>query len=303
VSSFQPVAAQRPRPFGYSFVADRDLGYRGHERVEVHVFDPPSTLFEAQRAELRYEFVARGRALLAAPTETTGLLRTLAVDDALAPRWVTEYRPTLPLAEARRRAAAPLEPSGALSIALDVLEGLAVVHARRYPWGEALLFGDVAADAVLLDEAGRAQLDPLAGLRWGLGFDPDAGPPSVRFQHCSPARICGDPPSLHDEIFSVGSLLGALLIGQPVFWGESDTATLRQIMEADVRRFESLARDLPRALVLAVSTALSRRPERRFESARAFAEALGAAADRARVVPSPEAALRWALARRDPSVA
>jgi hypothetical protein len=303
VISYQPVSAQRPRPFGYSFVADREVGYRGHERVEVHVFDPPGNFFEAQRHELRFEFLARGRALQEASGEVVGLLRTLAVEDGPVARWITEHRGAVPLAEVRSRSRAPLSLSGALSIAVDLLEGLAAVHARRLPWGEALLFGDVEASAVLLDQAGRALLDPLAGLRWGLGFDPEAGPPSVRFQHCSPARICGDPPTIFDEIFSVGSLLGALLVGQPVFWGESDTATLRKIMEADIRRFERLAREVPPSLVSVVRTALARRPEQRFPSARAFAEALHAAAERVRIVPSPEAALQWALSMADPSVA
>lgn len=301
LTSLPPSSGHRRRAFGYSFPAVHDLGYRDSGPVEVHVCEPPSWLPDQLRDELKTEFLLRGQVLLRAGrvAELRGVLRTVAVELEPSARWITEYRPSVRLADVKAFSRTPLELSGALSILLDVLEGLESIHALRYPWGEPLLFGDLGGRAVLIDRGGRAVLDPLAGLRRGAGFDPDEGPPSVRFQHCSPARICGDPPARPDEIFAAGSLLGALLLGRPVFWGESDTATLRKIMEADVQRFEWLARDVPRVIVATVVTALARRPEQRFESASAFAKALVAAADRVGIVASSDAVVRWVGAVSD----
>lgn len=288
-----------PRPFGYSFVADRSVGYRDSQRVEVHVFDPSIVVEPAQRDELSWTFLSRARALLG--LVGNGLLTTLAVETVPGPRWITEHRPGERLDALRPRmlrGAVLLDVAGALSVASDLLAGLALLHDQADVDRAPLLHGDPSLAAVLLDGNGRALLDPLSAFRWGAGsaFDPNEspdGPTSSRFQHLSPARICGDPPSVADEIFAIGSILGALLIGQPVFRGDSEMVTLRKIMEADTGRFEKLARHVPDAIVEVVRVAVQRKPERRFPSARAFAEELERAAQHARLTPSPTAVVRW----------
>lgn len=295
------VGSAWTRPFGYSFVADRSVGYRDMRRVDVHVCEPPTALDEGLRDELRWMFLLRGRALLGLVGE--GLLTTLAIDEAPVTRWITEHRPGLRLDAVRARvvaSGAALLPSGALSIAADLLAGLSLLHERRDGDAGPVLHGDPSLAAVILDADGRAFLDPLAAFRWGAAANPVPealdGPVSARFQHLSPARICGDAPSVADEIFAIGSILGALLIGQPVFQGESEMVTLRKVMEADTGRFESLARHVPDAIVDVVRTAVHRRPDRRFPTARAFADALEAAADRSRLVLSPREVSRWLAA-------
>lgn len=295
------VGAVWTRPFGYSFVADRSVGYRDSRRVEVHVCEPPTTLEDGLRDELRILFLLRGRSLLGLVGD--GLLTTVALDDGPVTRWITEHRPGLRLDALRARVARAgvvLGPSGALSIADDLLAGLSLLHERRDVDEPLLLHGDPSLASVVIDEDGRAFLDPLAAFRWGTGGVPAAtsldGPLSTRFQHLSPARICGDAPSIADEVFAIGTILGGLLIGQPVFQGDSEMVTLRKVMEADTGRFESLARHVPDAIVEVVRTAVHRKPERRFPSARAFAEALAAAAERSRLALSPHEVTRWIAA-------
>jgi serine/threonine-protein kinase len=80
------------------------------------------------------------------------------------------------------------------------------------------------------------------------------------------------------DVFAMGAILYHALSGEPPFTGASVIAVLYKIVHDDPPPLGALRPDLPRAVVEVVERALRKRPEERFASARAFREALCAAA-------------------------
>ncbi len=72
------------------------------------------------------------------------------------------------------------------------------------------------------------------------------------------------------DIFSVGVVLYELLSGQKPFLGDSPAAVMLKIVSEDPQPLDRLVPDLPPRLAAAVSRALDRDPEKRFQSALEF---------------------------------
>jgi serine/threonine-protein kinase len=84
--------------------------------------------------------------------------------------------------------------------------------------------------------------------------------------------------SARSDVFALGATLYTLLAGQSPYPDHSDRlALLDKVARADVVPLHTVAPHVPQAVLAAVARALAPSPEARFESARAFAEALLAA--------------------------
>jgi serine/threonine-protein kinase len=178
--------------------------------------------------------------------------------------------PTLREVLARR---GRLQPAEATRVVIEVLRGLEAIHAVG------LLHRDVCASNVLLArDAGelggveRAVLVDL-GLALEQGEGPTPGHVRCRPGSVAPEQILGGALDARTDVYAVGCLLHELLTGRPPFVAPSVSATLALHLE----RLPSLpGRHDP---VLApfdgiVDTALAKRPDRRYGSAREMAEAL-----------------------------
>lgn len=76
------------------------------------------------------------------------------------------------------------------------------------------------------------------------------------------------------DVFALGAVLYFVLCGQPPFAGPSTAETLVRVIQDDPPRPRKMRRDVPAALEAIVLTALEKRPARRYDSVRAFADDL-----------------------------
>lgn len=107
-------------------------------------------------------------------------------------------------------------------------------------------------------------------------------------EYASPEQIRNDPIGAESDLYSLGCVAYELLTGAPPFDGPNEHAVLRAHLEEPVQSILVRSPELPAALDDALHVALAKRPEYRFHSGRALAEALvAAAAGRRDVVTRP----------------
>jgi eukaryotic-like serine/threonine-protein kinase len=137
----------------------------------------------------------------------------------------------------------------------------------------------VGADGEIeIADFGIAKVD-LAGLtRTGQVF----GTPA----YMSPEQCRGTPPSdQRADLFAAGVILYELLTGEQPFRGESALAIMHQVVNRDPEPPSRLNPEVSPALDAVVAKAMAKDREERFQSARAFAQALEEAA---RPRPAPD---------------
>lgn len=87
-------------------------------------------------------------------------------------------------------------------------------------------------------------------------------------QYMSPEQITGQPVDARSDIFSVGTVAYELLTGRQAFGGENLYHVSRQIVGEQPRPIESLAPDVPHALVRTIAKCLQKDPGARAASAK-----------------------------------
>ena len=184
-----------------------------------------------------------------------------------------------PLGQVMRRArdmGMPISPSLAVYVAAEVCRGLAYAHTRSEegaPLG--IVHRDICPNNVLLSTQAEVKLIDFGIARsrtrqHRTGFGRTRGKPAWM----SPEQAMGEPVDARSDLFSVGSLLFALLTDTPPFNAASDLDTLTLVTECRPP-FGALDRPgIPTALNLLVQRSLSLRREDRFQSAQEMLMAL-----------------------------
>lgn len=96
-------------------------------------------------------------------------------------------------------------------------------------------------------------------------------------QYLSPEQVRGEAVDARSDLYSAGCLLYELLTGRPPFVGDSSVSVAYQHVYEEPVRASAYSRDLTPALDSLLAKALAKAPEDRFQSARAFTEALRSA--------------------------
>ncbi len=167
-------------------------------------------------------------------------------------------------------AADPIEPRRAAEIVRQVAEGLAAVHAHG------IVHRDLKPANVLLDAAGQALLADFGLARWDDGNQLTAegalaGTPA--YMAPEQASLASGEIGPWTDIYSLGVVLYELLTGRPPFRGNPVTVVYQVAQEVPPPPSQ-LRPDLDSALEAIVLQAMARRPQDRYPSATAFAEAL-----------------------------
>jgi serine/threonine-protein kinase len=164
-----------------------------------------------------------------------------------------------------------LPVTDAVSIARDVLAGLAPLHARG------LVHCDVKPGNILIGPDSTKLID------FGIARPQDwqrAGPTSIGSLHSmSPEQLRGDPLTPASDLFAVGVALYCSLTGRVPFPGETPAAVAEAQAAGTPPRPSTLAADMPELLDAAVLQALRPVPEQRFTSAEAMDVALATATE------------------------
>jgi hypothetical protein len=133
------------------------------------------------------------------------------------------------------------------------------------------------------------------GIARGIGAAHTASVDWFSFRHAAPQVLDGEPPSVADDLWAVGSTLYTLLEGRAPFAADdpADDNGLAYIKRVRDGAPRPLARpDVPPALAAVIDRCLRRDPADRFPDAAALRDALAALADGGRATTSTTMAAR-----------
>ncbi len=162
----------------------------------------------------------------------------------------------------------PLEIDSALRIASQIADGLAAAHAQG------LIHRDIKPGNILLEHGTeRAMLTDFGVVRalndaTMTASGVIAGTP----EFMSPEQANGDTLDARSDLFSLGSVLYAMLVGNPPFRADSALAVLRRIERDTPRPLQEHRPEIPDSVQALVDGLLAKSPESRIESTDKLAE-------------------------------
>jgi Flp pilus assembly protein TadD len=154
----------------------------------------------------------------------------------------------------------PISPNDAVSIALQLLQGLAEAH------NKGVIHGDVKPENLILTGLGVLKI-----LDFGLAKfygNPDYAPTSIpgTVAYMSPERATGAPADRRSDLWAAGVILHEMLTGKRLFRGTDPNA----IMEAILSDQPVSSSGLPEGLNRIVAKALQKNPELRYQTVSEF---------------------------------
>jgi len=163
----------------------------------------------------------------------------------------------------------------ALGIAIDIARGLHEAHElsdeRGSPLG--LVHRDVSPGNVLLGLDGSIKVADF-GIAKETRVATLSGSMHGTVTYMAPEQCRGHAFDRRADLFSLGVILYELLTHSRLFWADNDVASLHRVLSGDIIPPRRLEPALSPALEHVVMTAIAREPHKRFETARAFADAL-----------------------------
>lgn len=172
----------------------------------------------------------------------------------------------------------PLSPVQAASVVAQVARGLQAVHSATDEHGRPLgmVHRDMSPHNVMIDREGRAIVIDLGLAKAEERELTQVGTMCGKLPYMSPEQARMESLDASSDIFSLGTLLFELCTGELPFGEDHNLATLTALQNCDGQAVaRALARhDVPAWLVEVILVCLQPRPQDRFPSARAVAEAL-----------------------------
>ena len=168
----------------------------------------------------------------------------------------------------------PIPWDVALHIAYQTAQALDYAHHAVDERGESLEFvhRDVSPANILLTRTGHVKLTDF-GIATVRSRAPTTEDGQVRGKlgYMSPEQVLGKDLSGKSDVFTLSTVLAEMLIGEPLFQGESELNVLLQIRDADLRVLARCERRIPQDIRAVVLRGLQRDPTER-PTAGAFAE-------------------------------
>jgi serine/threonine-protein kinase len=168
----------------------------------------------------------------------------------------------------------PIPWDVALHIAYQTAQALEYAHHAVDEKGESLEFvhRDVSPANILLTRTGHVKLTDF-GIATVRSRAPTTEDGQVRGKlgYMSPEQVLGKDLSGKSDVFTLSTVLAEMLIGEPLFQGESELNVLLQIRDADLRVLARCERRIPQDIRAVVLRGLQRDPTER-PTAGAFAE-------------------------------
>lgn len=177
---------------------------------------------------------------------------------------------------AKSRGALPSEI--AVRIAADSAAGLHAAHELRDWSGElrGVVHCDVSPHNILLGIDGKAKLVDfgIANALGSLDASSDGDQIKGKLSYMSPEQARGEQVDRRTDIFALGIVLFEMTTGEQLFKGRDAPHTLELVRHGAIPRPSHLNPRYPLGLEAVVMQALDRDPERRFQSAAEFEQAL-----------------------------
>jgi serine/threonine protein kinase/formylglycine-generating enzyme required for sulfatase activity len=247
--------------FGIVFRAFDDVLQRV---VAVKVLAPSM----ATTSPARKRFLREARA--SARVRHENVVQVHAVEEQPLPHLVMEFIPGETLQQRLDRTG-PLDFPEAVRIARQVAQGLAAAHEQG------LVHRDIKPGNILIDGGPHQQVkitdfglaraaDDASLTRSGVV----AGTPL----YMAPEQALGETLDHRADLFSLGSVLYAMLTGRPPFRAENTLAVLKRVAEDVPRPIREVIPEVPRWLCRTVEKLHAKGPAERFQTAREVADLL-----------------------------
>jgi eukaryotic-like serine/threonine-protein kinase len=172
------------------------------------------------------------------------------------------------LAKRRQRVPMPL----ALYIVSEFLKGLDYAHRAVGTNGSLLgvVHRDVSLSNVMLSFLGSVKIGDFGIALVKQESKSQSGALKGKYGYMTPEHLAGHPVDHRSDVFSSGIVLAELLMGRRLFRGDSDFATMRNVINARLDVFEEHRSHFPAEVVEVVHHALQRDPVQRYQSAGEF---------------------------------
>ncbi len=195
----------------------------------------------------------------------------------------------LALSRAATRRRRPLAVPAAIAIGLAAARALEHLHGLRDLDGTSLevIHRDVTPQNLLVAPGGVVKLIDLGVARTASQHhQTEAGVIKGKYAYIAPEVLDrGRTIDQRADLFSLGVVMHEMLTGQPLFHGASDLATTERVKSAPIPNPSSVRPDVAPEIADVVLTALTRDPDRRWQSATAMIDALEHAAETAGAWP------------------
>ncbi len=235
-----------------------------HRVVAVKVLAP----YLAHNPQARKRFVREAQAIAAVSHDH--VITIHAIDESPEqPKIVMQYIAGRSLQQ-KIDAEGSLDLKEILRIGMQTAAGLAAAHAQG------LVHRDVKPSNILLENGiqrvkltdfGLARAVDDASLTQSGAI---AGTP----QYMAPEQANGDAVDYRADLFSLGSVMYAMCVGHSPFRASTTMGVLKRVCHDPARPIQELNADIPDWLCAIIMKLLAKKPDERFQSAKAIAELL-----------------------------
>lgn len=159
----------------------------------------------------------------------------------------------------------------------DAAAGLDFAHSLRDATGEPyhIVHRDISPQNILVTfEGGVKVIDFGVAKAAGRAQHTRTGALKGKYSYMSPEQVAGKQIDGRTDIFALGIVLHELLTGRRLFKADSDVQTLERVRECKVAPPSELNPQIPNSLDGIVLHALSKDPDKRFQTAQEFRLAL-----------------------------
>jgi serine/threonine protein kinase len=165
----------------------------------------------------------------------------------------------------------------AVYICTETARGLSYAHELSDENGVPLriVHRDISPPNIMVTKRGEVKVADFGLAKAGTQISQtDPGVVKGKFSYLSPEAANGKEVDARADIFSMGIVLWEMLAGRRLFLGETDYATVKLIQQANIPRLSPLNPQVDEAFEEILLKALTRDPERRYQNAREFGDAL-----------------------------
>lgn len=149
-----------------------------------------------------------------------------------------------------------------------------IASALDYAHEQGVTHRDIKPSNILINQEGRAKIADFGIAKLNLASLTIPGRVLGTPAYMAPEQLSGTSSDGRSDLFSLGVILYAMVVGHSPFQGDSATTVCFKVANREPVPASALDLNLPRELDAVISTAMAKDPKRRFQHGAEFAEAV-----------------------------